>query len=91
MSGCAHGGRKGVAVHRPREESGLLGIEFMGLPDVVALVADWLVFLECLLKRRASKGDVADEFKDAAPLIGAVRKQEVSRYVREMETASPLL
>jgi hypothetical protein len=76
MSGCAHGGRKGVAMHRSREESGLLGIELVSLPDIVAFVADWLIFLERLSKRRAGEGDVADEFKDTAPVIGAVRSKK---------------
>src|SRR3712207_7837315 len=44
-----------------REEFGLLGIELVSLPDVVAFVTDWLIFLERLSKRRAGEGDVADE------------------------------
>jgi hypothetical protein len=78
-------------MHRSREEFGLLGIELVSLPDVVAFVTDWLIFLERLAKRRASEGDVADEFKDTAPVIGAVGEQEVPRHVRKMEPASPLL
>src|SRR3712207_774882 len=74
-----------------REEFGLLGIELVSLPNVVAFVTDWLIFFERLSKRRASEGDVADEFKDTAPVIGAVGEQEVPRHVRKTEPASPLL
>src|SRR5215218_9559136 len=63
----------------------------MGLPNVFTFVADRLIILEGLAKRRAGEGGVTDKLEDTTPIIGTAREQKVPGRVRKMKLATPLL